>query len=161
MRRLRLVRYLALAWVASYTGLVYAFTAFSRDVRGYDYESLAWAAAVGLAGGIAQTILWLADENSVVLRFWRQLLRDVVFSLIGGAVVYVVVNLLASYWPEYFGKELRMAAVFFAGFSKGRWRDWLTDLGAAGLARARATITGSPPQKRQEPTTITMPLTDK
>lgn len=160
-QRMTLVKALAMAWVLSYTGLVYAYVTLSQEMRGtFDYESLGWGAAIGAGAGIARTILWLASEKSVVIHFWGQLWRDVIVALIGGAFAYVLVTYLATIWPQVFIKELRFIVILVVGASKGRWQNAVFDLVGILMVRVSRIVSGAEPVPVvvHEPTTITLPL---
>lgn len=137
----------ALVWLACYSWLLHAHATgiipLAQEAKAYDYESLAWAAAFGLMGGVFRTILSLMSERVILLNIWRTMARDLVFALIGGAAVYVFVQWLATLLPNIFGKELRMLAILIAGASRGRWQDFLagvaTDYSAGLRAKLRAT----------------------
>lgn len=159
----RLVRTLSTLWLAGYSGLVYAYASFSKEMRGFDYESLLWAAAIGAGAGLARTILWLASHDAVVVRLWHQLWRDLVIALFGGAAAYLALNLAAVWWPDVFIKELRFIVILLAGASRGRWQNALADVVGAALSRGVAHVRGGPMPLPSDPppTTITLPLSDK
>ena len=160
-----LVRLLSTAWLAGYSGLVYAYANanFSKEMRSFDYESLVWAAAIGAGAGLARTILWLASHDTVVVRLWGQLWRDLVIALFGGAMAYIALLLAVAWWPEVFIKELRFLIILLAGASRGRWQNALADLVGAVLSRGMAYARGgpAPPPRDPPPSTVTLPLSDK
>lgn len=159
------VRRMALVWVVCYSWMVYAYAAIptlSAEVSGYDYSSLMWAALFGFMGGVGGTIVSLMSDKVIVLYVWRQMLRDLVVALIGGAFIYVVFLWLQTLSPAIFNKELRMLAIVLAGASKGRWRDAATRLVADGLVNASAKIFGSQPRPPEvPPPSVAAPLSDK
>lgn len=156
------VRALIGCWLASFASLVYAFTSFSTIARAFDYESLFWAALFGLAGGVTRTAFWLASDNFVLLRFWRQLAKDLIIAMIGGGVVWLVMEWLAVIWPHLFPSQFRMLAVFGAGYSRGRWNGFLGEMVDEGAKRAKtfvrnagsATLAGQPREAAEGMTTI-------
>jgi hypothetical protein len=156
----------ALVWVACYSWLVHVHAAglgpFRQEVYAYDYESLAWAAAFGLMGGVFRTILSLMSEKVILLSIWRTMSRDLVFALIGGAAVYVLVEWLATVMPGVFGKELRMLAILVAGASRGRWQDFLAGAATDYTAGLRARLRTSPSVPSESPPpSVTAPFSDK
>ena len=122
MNRSRLINVMCVAWLAGYTTLVSAAgNTFAQDVLGYDYMSLAFAAAAGLFGGAARTIFTLASDKLVVLSIWREFLKDAVVAVVGGAVAYVVVQGLNGLDWVHVPRDLRMLIVVGAGWSRGKW----------------------------------------
>ena len=147
---------LALAWLPAYTGLVMAApTTFAQDVYGFDYESLAWAAAAGLMGGMWRTVFYLGSDNVAVVFLWRQMLKDVILALASGAFAYLFVSAAATRWPDIFSREVRMVVIVLAGYSRGKWREWMfqwaADWFAGQRAKARGGAAVAPPDPPSAP----------
>lgn len=161
----RLGRRLAIVWVICYSWLVRAHAtgliSLSQEARTYDYESLAWAAGFGLMGGVLGTIVSLMSPHVILLNFWRTLARDVVLALIGGAVVYVLVQWLATVMPTVFGKEIRMIAILLAGASRGRWKNFLADAATDYTAGIRAKLRAGAPPVDAPPSSVQAILPEK
>ncbi len=157
IRNPKALRFLAVAWVAAYSAAAYAFTRYSQDMKGFDYESLLWALSAALIGAAAQTIFRLASDEAIVLSLFRTICKDAAIAVVGGGIVYLVLQAVASYWPALITKELRMLAIVYAGFSRGRWNSWIERWVDSGAANINARIRGSQ-QPPSRPTTITAPL---
>jgi hypothetical protein len=158
----------AIVWIVLYSWLVHVHAAgiisMSEEARTYDYESLGWAAVFGLMGGVCRTIVSLMSEQFILLEFWRNLRRDLVFALMGGAAMYVLVQALATLVPNIFGKEVRMVCILIAGASRGRWQVSIAGVASDGMANIRAKVrAGAPPPPPSEdpPSTIVVPLSEK
>lgn len=160
-REANIGRWAAMVWLACYSVLLHAHAAgiipLSEEAYAYDYESLAWAAAFGLMGGVFRTILSLMSERVILLNIWRTMARDLVFALIGGAAVYVLVQWLATLMPNVFGKELRMLAILIAGASRGRWQDFLAGVATDYSAGLRAKLRAGTPAEAS-PHSVVLPL---
>lgn len=152
-------------WLTAYATAIHAYaqTSFAQEMYAFDWRSLVWAAVVGLGGGIGRLILWLASEDTVVVKFWRQLLVDVIVASFGGVAAWGLATYLATVWPAVFTKELRFVCIVAAGASRGRWQDWVGDACTAGMVRLRRQISGgpkeAPPDDRDGPSTVSIPLT--
>ena len=155
----------AMVWVACYTWMFSTYAAMptlSEEVLIYDYGSLMWAALFGFMGGVGGTIVTLMSDNTIVLNVWKQMLRDLIVSLIGGALIYVVFLWLQTISPDIFNKELRILAIVIAGASKGRWKDVVTGFVARGISNAATKILGAPPKAAETPPpSVATPLSDK
>lgn len=117
MNRLRLINRLVPLWLACYTGLTLAAaSSFAQDVRGYDFESLAFSAFAGLLGGALRTILTLAGENRVVLSVAREAWKDAIVALLAGLVAYVVIQGVNSTGYFTVPRDLRMLLITAAGW---------------------------------------------
>lgn len=90
-----------------------------------------------------RTIYSLASEkNGIVLSLWREALKDAVIAMVGGIVVYMVVQWAATVWPSIFTSQARMLLITGAGYSRGRWSDTLGTLVSDGLGSIRNRIRG-------------------
>jgi hypothetical protein len=155
----KIARRAAFVWLVCYSWLLHAqangIIPLSKEAYTYDYESLAWAAVFGLMGGVFRTILSLLSERVILLHIWKEMARDLVFALIGGAAVYVLVQWLATLLPNVFGKELRMLAILIAGASRGRWQDFLAGVATDYSASLRARLRSSAPT--EAPSSVALP----
>lgn len=160
MKHQRLVSYLAFAWLVCYHKLIYA-APFSADVRSYDYESLLWAMAASLLGGAARTILTLASDKVVVLNLLKESRKDAVVALVGGAVVYVILQWLMTY-VTFVNSEFRMLALLATGFTRTAWQVKIGTLSEDIFANLRQKVRGgeSPPPD-DPPSTANLPLDTK
>lgn len=160
----RSIRLLAVLWVATCSAMVYAgalVPSLSTELTGYDWSSILFAGGFGLMGGIGATIVRLMSTKVFVLYPWRQLLRDLVVAMIGGAVVYVIFLWLQTVSPSIFNKELRMIAIIIAGASQGRWRDVVSRFAVDGVAAGFARVFPSSGKADPPPTSIQAPISDK
>lgn len=142
----KLVSALVLFWLYAYTRFVFAaelLAPFSQDVKGFDFESCTVAMGAGLLGGAGRTIYSLASERIVVGNLWREGAKDATLALMGGAVAWFIVTLLANYFPAIMTREARMLAIVAAGASRGRWADWLGGFISSGLNAARDRMAGT------------------
>lgn len=151
------VSLLVFLWLWSYTNLLYAVTLgpFSEDVHGFDFESLAYAAAAGLLGGAGRTIYSLASDKVLVGSLWREGFKDGIIAILGGVVAFVIVTYLANFWPSIFTREGRMILIVLAGASRGKWANALGDLIGDALGNLRGRVRGGP---KDPPASTSMPL---
>jgi len=129
MKSTKITNYLLFAWLCCYTGLSYAAGSFYDDARGYDWSSLGVAACAGMLGGFLQTILTLSSDKRIVLDILRDALKDLVVALVGGIIVFIVVQAVASMNWITIPRDVRILLIVGAGFSRGTsdtcWNDGL------------------------------------
>ena len=160
MKNQRLVNNLVLLWLGCYAGLTYAANTFAQDALSYDWASLMFAAFAGLLGGFLRTILTLAGEKRVVLDILRESWKDALVALVGGGLVYLAIQGVASMGWINVPRDMRILLVVGAGFSRGRWLG-VIERGAADLvARGRGAITGGAASV-DVPASAAMPLESK
>lgn len=105
-----------LGWLIAFSA--FAQSRFSQDVRGYDLESLVWAAAMSLFGGALRTIFTLASDTAVVHSVGREIFKDALIAVIAGIVAYIALEAIrASGWMPV-PSEVRFALIVFAGWSR-------------------------------------------
>ena len=131
---------LVAVWLACYATLSWAGTTLSQDVRAYDWESLAWAGAAGLLGGVGRFILSLASDQNVVLRippgWWRGVLASVLAGLAGYVVVQGAAAVVVAYWsPSGIPRDARTLILVGAGWMGLRFFGQLDVMGAAVATR--------------------------
>jgi len=68
----------------------------SQDFGHYDWVSLAYAAALGLMGGMLALIVALATDRRVVLQVLGEGLRNALVSPIAGMAAYLMVDAVVS-----------------------------------------------------------------
>lgn len=102
--------------------LVVAFTvqaaSFTDEVRGWDYESFMWGAVAGLVGGALRTIFTLASDTRPVFFVLLEARKDMVISLLAGAVAYLILIALSSKYPNLVTPEIRMLVIMGAGWAR-------------------------------------------
>lgn len=115
-------------------GWLWAFAAaaqssFSQDMRGYDVESLIWAAIMSLFGGALRTIFTLATDASMVTSILREAVKDSAVAIIAGVVAYIGIEAIrAAGWLPV-PSEVRFAMIVFAGWSRLGFFKTLNDFG--------------------------------
>jgi hypothetical protein len=129
MRRDLIYAYVFLfGWL--WTVAAMAQSRFAQDVRGYDIESLMWAAVMSLCGGALRTIFSLATDNKVIQSVGKEVLKDAAIAIIAGVVAYIGVEAVrAAGWLPV-PSEVRFALIVFAGWSRLGFFGWLDTLGA-------------------------------
>jgi len=134
----------ALAWLCSYNTLIWASTSFAQDIHNYDWMSLLLAAAAGLLGGAGRTILTLVSPRALVGNVPVLLLKDLVVALVGGAVVYMIIQGYNSWAGSltYFNlppitRDFRVLLIVLAGGSRGRWLGVVDRFATDAIANAR------------------------
>lgn len=137
------------AWLACYSGLLWASTTFAQDVQAYDWLSLVFALAAGLLGGAGRTVITLVSQASVVPNTRVLLLKDLVVALVGGGVAYLCVQgynsaassiTLVTLPPVT--RDLRVLIILAAGYSRGRWLGVVDRLASDAIDTARAKLRG-------------------
>ncbi len=131
---------LVAVWLACYATLSWAGTTLAQDVRAYDWESLAWAGAAGLLGGVGRFILSLASDRDVVLRIPPGWWRGVLASVLAGLAGYVVVQGGSAFVQTYLGmqgvpRDVRTMILVVAGWMGLRFFGQLDEMGAAVATR--------------------------
>ena len=132
-------------WLACYATLSWAGTTLAQDVRAYDWESLAWAGAAGLLGGLGRFILSLASDRNVVLRvppgWWRDALTSIIAGLVGYVVVQGAAAVVVAYWSASgIPRDARTLILVGAGWMGLRFFGRLDELGTAAAARLNKQI---------------------
>lgn len=160
----RSLRLLAVLWMASCSAMVYAgalVPSLATELDAYDWPSVLFAGGFGVMGGIGATIVRLMSTKVFVLYPWRQLIRDLVVAMIGGAVIYMLFLWLQTVSPSIFNKELRMIAIIIAGASQGRWRDVVSRFAVDGVAAGFARVFPSTTRTDAPPTSVQAELPEK
>jgi hypothetical protein len=167
MTKLLASRLVALWFLASYAGLVYA-ASFAQDVRDFDYASLGLAAVAGLLGGAGRSLISLLSETRPVFSIWPEVLKDLIVALIGGGLVFLCIaayngtaangTFLGMTFPMC-ASELRLLLILWAGASRGKWLGTLDEFAADAIANARQRLRGGAPV--DPASTSTMSLSDK
>ena len=158
VRRLYLFIWAALAaWP-----LQAAANTFALGVRGYDWESLAYAVATSLVGAAFKTAFTLSSTRVAVLSVLRELWRDGIAAAIAGVVMYLAIGAWgAAFTPPHF--LLAMPLLFAAGWARGAFLTW-TEVRATSVAdraveslndRLRKTIAGEERQRTWPPAPYT------
>jgi hypothetical protein len=130
MKRKTAAHVLFWAWTWAFTHVAAATSSFSMDVRGYDLESLMWAAVMSLFGGALRTIFTLATDTAVVQSVAKESSKDAVVAIIAGVIAYIGVEAVrASGWLPV-PSELRFAVIVFAGWSRLSFFGWLNKIGS-------------------------------
>ena len=122
------LNFLFVVWLVAFCHMAYA-ASFKQDVRGYDVESLGWAALMSLFGGALRTIFTLAADNKVVESLFKELGKDAIVAMIAGTIAYIGVEAVraSGAWPV--ASEVRFAVIVFAGWSRLSFFGWLNNLG--------------------------------
>jgi len=155
MKRQKLVNSLLLLWLCCYSGLLYAAAGMTtaQELMQYDWQSFFMAALAGLLGGFLRTILTLASEKRVVLDILRESWKDCLVAVVGGGIVYLILQALSSLNYFVIPRDVRILLIVGAGFSRGRWLG-IVEKGANDLvARGRGIVRGDTP-----PATVPAPL---
>lgn len=128
-------------WLIAFSA--FAQSRFSQDVRGYDVESLMWAAAMSLFGGGLRTIFTLASDTAVVHSIGREIFKDALIAIIAGVVAYIGLEAVrASGWFPV-PSEVRFALIVFAGWSRMKFFGALETFGHRVFDAAVEKATGS------------------
>lgn len=154
---------LAAAWLCCYTAVCYANTSLFSDLSAFDWVSLLCAAAAGMLGGAARTILALVGEKVYVGSLKFVLVKDMVVALIGGAFFYMLVqgyneltDSLKIVSLPYITRDLRILVIVCAGASGGKWLGFVDRGVSDAIATARKRFGVVP---TDSPASITAPLT--
>ena len=150
MRRL----YLPICSILSLWPLSAAAGTFALGVRGYDWESLAYAVATALIGAAFKTAFTLSSTRVAVISVVSELWRDGVAAAIAGVVMYLFIGMVGElYRPLHF--LVAMPLLFAAGWARGAFLTW-TEGRATSVAdsavenlkdRLRKTIVGEEKQR--------------
>ena len=140
------------AWLCGYSTLLWASTTFAEDIRAYDWMSLLFAASAGLLGGAARTIITMISPRALVGNVRALLLKDLVVALVGGAVVYMViqgynawVSSLTIVSLPMIARDLRVLLIVAAGYSRGRWLGVVDRFATDALANVQQKLRGNAP----------------
>ena len=117
-----------IAWLGCYSTLTWASTTYAQDILAFDWMSLLFAAASGLLGGAARTIVTMISPKALVGNVKVLLAKDLIVALLGGAVVYMLIQGYNSWASSLtivtlppIARDLRVLLVVAAGYSRGRW----------------------------------------
>lgn len=100
-----------------------AANTFALGVRGYDWESLAYAVATSLVGAAFKTAFTLSSTRVAVLSVMKELWRDGMAAAIAGVVMYLAIGAWgAAFTPPHF--LLAMPLLFAAGWARGAFLTW-------------------------------------
>ena len=139
-------RPLLFVWLCCYSALTWANTTFAQDIIAYDYASLFFAALAGLLGGAGRTIVTLTSPGTPVGNVRMLLLKDLVVALVGGAVVFVVIqgwNSIADRIGWFvFARDFRILLIVAAGYSRGRWFGVLDKMATNAIANVSEKVLG-------------------
>jgi hypothetical protein len=137
------------AWVCCYSTLTWASTTYAQDILAFDWMSLVFAAASGLLGGAARTIITMISPRALVGNVKVLLMKDLVVALVGGAVVYMIIQgynawagSLSLITLPPVARDLRVLLVVAAGYSRGRWLGVVDRLATNALANFQAKLPG-------------------
>ena len=117
----RLLNLVLAACLAGYATLSWAGSTLAQDMRATDFESIVWAGAAGLLGGIFRTVLTLASKRVAVWRVPPEAKFDAVVAVIAGIAAYFVVQGVSSGIQAYWNaagvpRDLRQLVVVGAGW---------------------------------------------
>ncbi|MCZ2496449.1 hypothetical protein GN316_06750 [Xylophilus sp. Kf1] len=139
-------------WLGCYSTLTWANTTYAQDILAFDYMSLVFAAASGLLGGAARTIITMISPRALVGNVKVLLMKDLVVALVGGAVVYMVIQgynagVASMTWVTLppIARDLRVLLVVAAGYSRGRWLGVVDRLATNALTNFQAKLPGGAP----------------
>ena len=139
-------------WLGCYSTLTWASTTYAQDILAFDYMSLVFAAASGLLGGAARTIITMISPRALVGNVKVLLMKDLVVALVGGAVVYMVIQGYNAWVASMtlvtlppIARDLRVLLVVAAGYSRGRWLGIVDRLATNALANFQAKLPGGAP----------------
>ena len=116
MKRKSLVSALIVLWLVVALGVQAA--SFTDEVRDWDYESVMWSGIAGLVGGALRTIFTLASDSRPVYFVLLEARKDMVISLLAGAVAYLLLIAVASKYPDLVTREIRMLLIMGAGWAR-------------------------------------------
>lgn len=142
-----------IAWLCCYSGLTWASTSYAQDILSFDYMSLIFAAASGLLGGAARTIITMISPRALVGNVKILLLKDLIVALFGGAVIYMVIQGYNSWVSSMtivnlppIARDLRVLFVVAAGYSRGKWFGVVDRFATDAIANASSKIRGGAPE---------------
>lgn len=145
------VNTLLFLWLCCYTGLTYAAGTLYDDFKTYDWGSLWVAACAGMLGGFLQTILTLSSDKRIVLDILRDAWKDLVVALVGGMIVFIIVQAVSSMGWITIPRDVRILLIVGAGFSRGRWQWAIGKLASDAVTRGRTVVRGDPPTSANAP----------
>lgn len=141
----RNINFLLLGWLTAFAAV--AQSRFSQDVRGYDIESLFWAALMSLFGGALRTIFTLASDTAVVQSIVREVFKDAIIAIIAGIVTYIAIEAVRAAGWLPMPSALRFACIVFAGWSRMSFFGALDKFGhrvtEAAIAKAATALGGA------------------
>lgn len=92
-------------------------------MRGYDWESLAYAVCTALVGAAFKTAWTLSSPRIAILSVMRELWRDGIAAAIAGVVMYLAIGAWgAAFTPPHF--LIAMPMLFAAGWARGAFLSW-------------------------------------
>ncbi|QHJ00129.1 hypothetical protein GT347_20375 [Xylophilus rhododendri] len=138
-----------IAWLAGYSTLTWASSTYAQDILAFDWMSLLFAAASGLLGGAARTILTMISPRALVGNVAVLLMKDLIVALFGGAVVYMLIQGYNSWAGSLtvvtlppIARDLRVLLVVAAGYSRGRWFGVVDRFATDAIANASQKLRG-------------------
>lgn len=165
MMHAKAVRRLIPIWLLAYACLAMAApTTFAQEMRDFDIESFLWSGAAGLLGGGLRTIVSMAGDKRALLDIFKESGKDMLAALMAGMVCYLALLGLNSLMVTYLGmvgipRDLRMAALWFAGYSRtGFFRRFDKIGGNIVDAAERRILTLKGKQDPAAPSSIAAPL---
>lgn len=106
--------------------------ALAKEVRGYDWPSLGYAAALGLLGGCLALIYALATDRRVVVEVLKEAGRNALVSPLAGLVAYMLLKALAALDWLTLSTEPRFVVIVGAGWAAIAFIEWVRAMAAKG-----------------------------
>lgn len=151
----RLINILTFLWLGCYSSLLYAAAitpaTYAQDARAYDFESLVLAACAAGLGGLGRTLLSLMNRNVLLRDVWVEAAKDLVVSMVVGALALLILLAVAPLLPAWFGRDQRMLFVLGAGILRTKFLNMSGDILSDAFTRLRAWVRGSPIPKDVDP----------
>jgi hypothetical protein len=106
----------------------------SRDFRLYDWNSLIYAALLGLLGGALALIVALATDRRVVLEVFKESGRNALVSPIAGAAAYLLLNAAGAMGWFTASTEPRFLLIVGSGWAGIAFFQWIASVAGKGAA---------------------------